>query len=356
MKQANCWLAAGLVLFFFLPNGRAKKTKRPAKEVPVTVMTYNLYLGANIHAGLKAKSIFTLPQLIDRIFAQVATTDFENRAVKLALTVKKLQPDVICLQEVALWRRGSGDIFDQDSLGTPFVAFDFLKLLQAQLKAHDLKYSIAASATNEDVRLPSLRWGNLRLTDRNITLVAKGIESHGGKSGSFATQRNLKILGFRVPFKRGWVSVDLVKDNRRFRVINTHLDLTRKIKIAQAIEILGISKKAKLPIVLAGDFNINPDENRSFARKITNQGLKDAWRSTTKRRGSTCCQPNSLSNRKSRLTTRVDLILTSKHFRTIAAQRIGADLASRAKTKGGKRLWISDHAGVLAKLRLPPAK
>ncbi len=282
----------------------------------------------------------------------MAEVDFRDRAAALVKTIESDPPDVICLQEVALWRRANGRLFDPSDLGTPLVAHDFLDILMSELRRRGLRYSIAASAVNEKVRIPSFRFGRLSLVDRNVILVAgDGIEHLDSESGLFSSQRVVRFMGYSFSFRRGWVSADLKKGGRRLRVINAHLDLSRKVKRAQAAEILKLARSSPLPTILAGDFNINPDASAWFAKAIGAIGFTDVYRATHRRRGPTCCQPKHLRNARSRLTTRLDLVLASRHLRPLSSRRVGADKGSRAPMRDKRSIWISDHAGVLAKLR-----
>ncbi len=101
----------------------------------LTVMTRNLYLGADLtraFAALQAPPDRQLEVLIGAtttIRAIVDQTDFPLRAQRLAAEIDKRKPDLIGLQEVALWRHGP--------LGAEAttVDYDFLRLLLAALHA-----------------------------------------------------------------------------------------------------------------------------------------------------------------------------------------------------------------------------
>jgi hypothetical protein len=75
-------------------------------------------------------------------------------------------------------------------------------------------------------------------------------------------------------------------------------------------------------------------------------GFVDAW---TRGGGLTCCHAVELHDPNPTLTKRVDLVLTKRGFRSLRIDVVGEEPADR--TEGG--LWPSDHAGVVATLRLP---
>ena len=77
-----------------------------AKSPKLTVMTRNVYLGGNIAGPIPAPNRDEFERSASVLWAAVRTTDFPARAKLLAREVKETRPDVIGLQEVALWRRG----------------------------------------------------------------------------------------------------------------------------------------------------------------------------------------------------------------------------------------------------------
>ena len=106
----------------------------------------------------------------------VEQTNFPARAKLLAKEIKSTKPDLIGLQEVALWRKGPK--------GNPApatgVAFDFLKLLRKEIKARGLKYSVGSVQQEADVEGPTTSDGDVRLTMRDVILVKKrkGLDDH----------------------------------------------------------------------------------------------------------------------------------------------------------------------------------
>ena len=106
-----------------------------------------------------------------------------------------------------------------------------------------------------------------------------------------------------------------------------------------------------LPVVFVGDFNSIPGS--PAYNKFINAGFADAW--SLKRPGNpgfTCCQNTTVNNPTSQLSERIDLIL----FRGGAIQVVDIDLVGeKPSDRTSSGLWPSDHAGVVAKLKIPEA-
>ena len=94
-------------------------------------MTRNIFLGADLGPALDADDPGEFVEANGEIFREVTKTDFPRRAHILAEEIEDAQPDIVGLQEVALWREGPPDIGPALS-GVPVateVRYDFLNLL-----------------------------------------------------------------------------------------------------------------------------------------------------------------------------------------------------------------------------------
>ena len=74
------------------------------KGVPADVMTRNLYLGADLTPAIGAPSLEGLAAANGQILREVTANNFPTRAKGLAKEIRSERPDLVGLQEVALWR------------------------------------------------------------------------------------------------------------------------------------------------------------------------------------------------------------------------------------------------------------
>ena len=107
----------------------------PAQAATPTakVMSRNLYLGADLTPAIQATSFSQLLAADASIFTAVHATDFPSRAKVLAREIKDADPDLIGLQEAALWRQGPVGVLDGPATPSTEVVFDFLASLQSEL-------------------------------------------------------------------------------------------------------------------------------------------------------------------------------------------------------------------------------
>ena len=105
-------------------------------------------------------------------------------------------------------------------------------------------------------------------------------------------------------------------------------------------------------MIAVGDFNSAADpaeDSTTTYDDLTAAWFKDAWQQVNPDDpGLTCCQSSTLINTSSQLRTRIDLVLTHGPVRSKAAAVVGATPISVVAPP----FWASDHAGVVATLRL----
>lgn len=179
-----------------------------------------------------------------------------------------------------------------------------------------------------------------------------------------------------VNFERGFVGIDATVEGRPYRFVTTHLETRlepdpfgRYFQTAQATELQQTLQvlQAVDPMertLVVGDFNSDPrDEEEILGLRppyqIFADDYVDVWTLRPGARtgkgaplvGYTCCQAEDLTNRRSELYERVDLIFSLATPRQVRdARLLGESVADKTRPPG-PRLWPSDHASVAARLQ-----
>lgn len=313
------------------------------KHPQLTVLSRNIYLGADLAPVLASTSVSEMVVRAAQTWQQVQATNFAERADALADEIRSTRPTLIGLQEVALWRSD----FPADGPATPAetVEYDYLAMLLDALAAKGQHYTVASSVTNFDGEVPTALGHDVRYTDADVILARAGTQTSNPQSGNFAVGLPLPALFGGGIALRGWTSVDTTVAGQTFRFVNTHTEAWGPdiIRMAQTSELLATGLNTSLPVVLVGDLNTRPGSDPY--NLLMAAGFSDAWRSPQP--GATCCQAPDLSNDESLLDTRIDYVMV-RGLRALATRVIGDTQGSR--TPSG--LWPSDHAGVVSKVRL----
>lgn len=400
--MSTSWLRLSIVavLAAWLAGGTAPAAEaadRPARDL--RVITYNQYLGADLTPLLTAPPAQFNGALVS-VLKQVAENRFPARVRRQAALLARAGADLIGLQEV--WRFRCQDLPPvAGACASPAIrgAFrDHLPLTLAALRAAGARYEVAAVVRNfdtADIVLPidggALRGlpfsvngknGLVLAQDRDVILVRTGIftqpvsfaDCRASADGClFDTTLVVPIPalpGVSVDFKRGFVAVDADVRGRRYRFVNTHLEVEQpepgnpasmffqSAQAAQLIDVLSAQPMHGRELVLVGDLNSAPSDvspapgivppYQAFAAA----GWIDTWRLARRTPGFTCCQAADLRNVPSELFKRIDFVLAGTAPVTVpATYRIGEALGDRTPGPVRPRLWPSDHAGVVADLR-----
>jgi len=348
----------------------AKKHKKKGQEI--RVMTRNLYLGADLSPALAAKNLTEFTDATGAVLRQVTATNFPLRAKGLAGEILQKKPDLVGLQEVAMWRTGDTNLatlFGAQPTSTT-VRYDFLQSLLTELNAKKKNLYTARVVGQEfDFDAPANEDGNPntgfngaekngRLTMRDVILVRKGtgFKVSQPTTGHFQNILTESVSGVTIPVTRGWVYVNVkTPSGKKFRLVDSHLeafdDETQhpSIRAKQAGELVAPGGPAGIknpPVVLIGDFNSNvpglkPGDEQAY------QTLLDAGfveRSTSNPLG--CCinDSNLVANTPQDFNHQVDHIMTNDPKKI---KLVKAAVTGRAQNNG---LWDSDHAGLFAVL------
>ena len=315
----------------------------------VTVMTRNLYLGADINKIADATTPQEIPAVVGALWATVQMTDFPARARLVAREIVDASPDLIALEEASLFRTGPGAACLGLDVPATTVAIDFLELLQAELAERGQHYELASTVQNFDRTLCAFdgqRFLDVRLTDRDAILVRRGlVQVEAARSGNFAATALFPAGGGFIPVVRGWNAIDARVRGAPLRFVQTHLEeeLAPAVQEAQAAELAGLALAgAHGPVLLSGDFNAGPElaSITMTYEDLLAAGFHDPWPLLRPLNpGPTCCFDELLLT--GTLRTRIDLNLWSGAARPLMTWRVG--LADRTATG----LHASDHAGVV---------
>ncbi len=330
-----------------------------AEGMTVRLMTQNMYVGSAFSALGSATTTDEFVAAVTQTYQNILASKPKERAVAVAKEIKRAEnnPDIIALQEAWIVRTGSA--------GAPAtkVVSDQLEELLNEL---DRKYEAIAILPNLDAQAPTQLGFDVRLTDRTV-IIARADPSL--KLANMRVQdylvnsvRNTPV-GVPLINKRGWASVELTLSGHSLQFMTTHLDNSPPFAIqgAQAAEAIQSVTNPALPIVFMGDFNVDPRDdpsNPTFPtyKLLINAGFSDAW---TQRYpslphlsvpGYTCCQAANLLNPNSALSYRIDLVLTRGAVSVVDVKLVGDQPNDRTTTD--PPLWPSDHAGLLATLKI----
>ena len=397
-------LVAALVLVL-LPGVADAKAKK-SKGHQLTVMTRNLYLGADLTPALNASGTAEAINAAYEIEQQVHRTKFPSvRAALLAKEIKKQKPDIVGLQEAAWWRTGEYSLTPALT-NTPVASQtdpqggDFLTDLLTQLnkggkkgkkgaaaakkKKKPLRYKIAVVKTEFDFELPvsnnpdpitfcgnnPSQCHNERLTMRDAIIVKKGVKVSNASSGTFSTLLRVLVGGvLPVDVTRGWAAADLKVNGKKVHVVDSHFEAFDSgssntgsdgktypkggIREAQAEQLIapGGPSTSKHPTLLIGDFNsdspvhgdqVDPGDALAF-RALLAGGWSE--RAITPPPFGCCVQDPNLTNPSTvGVDHRVDHIMSNT--KKVKFKKGGLT------TTYANGLWSSDHFGVWSRLQI----
>ncbi|HMT04480.1 MAG: endonuclease/exonuclease/phosphatase family protein [Solirubrobacterales bacterium] len=352
----------------------AKSKKHKKNQNTAKVMTRNLYLGADLGPAIAATGPGDFISKNGQILRDVDTNNFPVRARGLADEIKSVSPDLVGLQEVALWRTGPADLNPPltGNYTASTVHMDFLNELLSQINKGKKRYRVVNVQNEFDFEAPADYDNNPatgaatlggeingRLTMRDVILakVSAGVKTKNLKAANYSTIYKPVISGIPVNVQRGWLSADVkVRKGKWFRFVNTHFEAFGEptIREAQAKELIapgGPLRSGSMPAVLVGDLNSDDDtvsgDDPLAYNALKQGGLVD--RGTQK--PMSCCVKSSIltadQGSVKDFDHYIDHIMTN---RPKAVKTMKAGVTGRKAVNG---YWNSDHAGVWSELKMP---
>ena len=323
------------------------------------VMTRNMYLGTDFAEIFAAQTPEQLVAEVAEAYTEVEASKPAERIAGIADEIQSKSPDLVGLQEVALWRIGAP--FDPSP--AELATYDFLQLLLDELAARGLHYRAVKTLTNFDAEVPAVfsqtQALDVRFTDRIVVLARFDLRTSEFKVENAQAQHFVTNVSFSSPtlgtitIPRGWISVDAKMRGKTFRFVNTHLEsFSPAVNYVQAIELIQKAGNTNLPLIFAGDFNADAESNDATYQLLIGAGFRDVWKLTHPAEpGFTWALFLDNPYNYTPPFMRIDLILVRGDITPLSSDLVGEDpLADR--TPSG--LMRSDHAGVTATLRLKP--
>jgi len=337
-------LGAGAFIFLAAPAAQAATTDRDVK-----IMTRNLYLGADLIPLAVQPDLATFEQAAAARFQTVLKNDFPTRAKAIAGEIAKEKPDLIGIQEAAVWKKSPDGVKDGNATEATVLVYDSVAELMKALKARKLSYKVVVKRAWFDYEAPTALGHDVRLTQQDVVLarIGSGARVKLGTSfkGGFTATFDVNTQAGLARSPRGWVGVNAKIGGRSFRFVTTHLEAysaeISKKQMQQLLKQPLASKKRQS--ILVGDFNSDPKAKQPSAyRTALDAGFFNPFP-----RRATCCFDEDLTQTTKKLETWIDHIVVRPRARLLRSRIVGSLPSDRS---GG--LWPSDHAGIAGTLRL----
>jgi len=363
------------------------------RAVKVDVMTRNVFLGADLGPALAAQNANQFIEANGEILREVDLTDFPRRAPILADEIRSKEPDLVGLQEVALWREAPPDVTPALT-NTPVattVTYDFLDLLMNELNdgfysegdGYDEGGYKAVYVQEEfDFEAPANKNGepndgpnpfiknaemNGRLTMRDVILVrvGSGVKVKNATGGNFENLLEVRVANVvTVPVTRGWTQFDATAKKKirkgknkgetikkRFRFVNSHFEAfddeteTPSIRAQQAQELLDKAANRKRSIIL-GDFNSDSPGVKPGDEQAYEVLLAGGFKSRSTDDPLSCCVSDLFTPAPEQFDHQVDHVMTNMGRKATLKR---SSVTGLTQTGG---IYPSDHAGVFSTLKL----
>jgi endonuclease/exonuclease/phosphatase family metal-dependent hydrolase len=307
-----------------------------AKAPTVTVMTRNLFLGADLIPLATTPPGPAFNQAATNMFAGVQAEDPNGRMKLVADEIAKAKPDLVGLQELSLWRTGPAP--------ASTVAFDYLAQIKKELKAKHASYRVVALEQKFNVEGPMSAGNDVRLTLGDAILAKKGVKVRNIHSGLFKNQLTIPTQAIgNVVTNRSWNSLDATVRGVKFHFVNTHLEAySPDFRLKQAQELVKGPLRSKLPTILVGDLNSGPTLPKAEDRPPYQAIAKAGFRQARTPKFSCCFNDLKLNTGWDH---NVDWILTKPKLKLVRSFITGME-----KTPTG--VHPADHGGVVSVLRL----
>jgi hypothetical protein len=378
----------------------------------IDVMTQNQYLGADLTPIIAATDAGAFNQALINALQQIAANHYPARARKLAQLIARRLPELVGLQEV--FALGCFDLnpLEEPGCNDPGIDGAFNDHLTLTLEALGQSYVAVAIVNNLDLTdnlgIPGFPVAGLpvdldfdgtpdiavTILDRDVILARGDIAAVPVDFGCTKLSEdgcNYEIVAsveaplgeeieIEIAIERGWLGVDATIRGKDYRFVNTHLEvqepeegntLSGFFQAAQAAELIAFLDTTTpwgSSLIVVGDINSSPEDPiipgplplpKPFDAgivppymQLVDSGYTDAWTELPiPRPGFTCCQDADLSNKRSFLDARIDVIFSADVPDKVRRGRVlGATIFEKVWSTWPNPLWPSDHGSVAAEL------
>ena len=369
LRKTVRWLVVAVVVLMVAglpgPAGARARNKTDGPKHPITVMTRNLYFGADltpvVTAGTPEEFEAALLGAFLQALGDVAIGGADPgsnpwaRMEAVAAEIEETGAVLVGLQEAAVWTVNGVEVAD------------FVDLIIAGLADRGLRYEVVAAQTGFEFEAsvaPGLSAG-LAISDVILARTDLGRRFYKLSNPQSGHYDNFFVFeGTPVgdlPFLRQWVSIDVKVrgGGKKFRFVSTHLEAVSPVVRAQQAAELVKSPTSPLnttrrPVVLVGDFNsevgVMPFGITDAADIFLRRGFSDTWSDVGAGDGFTFGHDADLANPAEVLDeSRIDYVM----FRgKVAAATVAVVDTLLDPTPLPRPLWPSDHGGVVATLAL----
>jgi hypothetical protein len=328
----------------------------------IAVMTRNVYFGTDVDYVMGATSELDLMQRVAEAIQWFYSTDIYSRAEEFADEIARGLPHLVGLQEVAT----INILFPGGTMET----YNFRSIIENAIATHGLDYKFVEEVEDTNIWLPFL-WpdpaglGYVQLIDHDVVLARHDVGILDAVPMNFGA--TLTVPGLGIAIKRGFVSVKAKVGHKTYRFVNTHLEPDDVVvRQDQAFQLIGELASEILPTIIVGDLN-TPAPNGTTYQTFLDHGYVDSWtRNQVRPRilGNTSGHDPLLRNTDVDLEKRIDFIMVRSNVGMNGIHNIGPVFAYVVGDELDDRfyfeydglnpwLWPSDHAGVIALLRIP---
>ena len=249
-----------------------------AANPTITVMSRNLYLGADV--GVALELIPNMPAAAQFMWDQVKATDFTKRSKLFVAEIDRENPDVIGLQEATIWYckahawSGKTEVFNFTEMLLKDLGGRYVIAEHNGEKAYNPGYSIGPIPFLTTVKDPDT-FQPLFGRDKaacgfqigDALLVKKDRATDVLAVGNTEYEAIYKVVPTLMEIRRGYTWADINIGSTTTRFVTTHLESlfgdsdvpTAALQVQQLISDLSATKA---PLIVMGDFNSDPRDPR----------------------------------------------------------------------------------------------